>query len=239
MLALPRRYLLICGSLFMSYTVGLYMAIGFAHDRRTTILVGLVNYLWPALVFVFSIPILGKRARWFLAPGIALAILGIMLAATSGQTFGISELMAILSSNAFPIVAALVAAISWGLYTNFSRLLHTGEGSAVPLFILSTGIVLLALRLTVHEESHWSPSIGLMLAANVIFPLLLSTIFWEHAVRKGNLLMIASASYLTPVLSTVISSLVLGVTLDARIWIGCALVSSGAVICNLAFLERT
>jgi len=53
-------------------------------------------------------------------------------------------------------------------------------------------------------------------------------------VRTGNMVVLASLSYLIPALSTLISTLFLGVTPTAATWIGCALVIGGAVICGLS-----
>jgi drug/metabolite transporter (DMT)-like permease len=238
MLALPRRYLIVCGSLFVLYVVLLYAAIGSASDRRTTIVVGLVNYLWPALVFVFSIPILGKRPSWLLIPGVALGIGGIFLAVTSGQLLNAADLLAIWKNDGLALVAALIAAVCWGLYTNCCRRFNPGQAGAVPLFILASGVVLAIVRLGVTEQSTLSESVGWLLAANITFPVLLSYVFWERAARGGNLQIVAGASYLTPVLSTIISSSYLNISLDASVWVGCVLVVAGAVICNLSFVNN-
>ena len=52
--------------------------------------------------------------------------------------------------------------------------------------------------------------------------------------QKGDIILVASFSYLTPLLSTTISSLYLGVALTWRLWLGCALIIAGAFACNLA-----
>lgn len=78
----PPRYLLGCGALFAFYTLALYLAIGLAGDRRVTVEAALVNYLWPAAVLLFSVPILGARAKPALILGAAAAFAGIALAAT-------------------------------------------------------------------------------------------------------------------------------------------------------------
>ena len=59
-------------------------------------------------------------------------------------------------------------------------------------------------------------------------------IFWERAMQKGDIILVASFSYVTPLLSTIISSLYLGVALGWRLGLGCALIMAGALACNLA-----
>jgi drug/metabolite transporter (DMT)-like permease len=61
------KYLLICGTTFIFYLVSLYIAIGMAASRQQIVEVGLINYLWPTFILVFSIPILKYRASPWLA----------------------------------------------------------------------------------------------------------------------------------------------------------------------------
>ena len=64
-LKLSRLYLLGCGSLFVFYTAAIYLVVGLAKDREQLLEVALVNYLWPALTILCSLPLLKKRAnRW-------------------------------------------------------------------------------------------------------------------------------------------------------------------------------
>ena len=83
-LQLPRLYLLGCGSLFIFYTAAIYVAVGLAKDREQLLEVALVNYLWPALTVLLSLPLLKKRGSVWLAPGTALALTGIFLVMTQG-----------------------------------------------------------------------------------------------------------------------------------------------------------
>ena len=59
---LSRRYVIGCGALFVLYTVALFLALGLAADRRQTVEVGLLNYLWPTLTILLALLLLGRRA---------------------------------------------------------------------------------------------------------------------------------------------------------------------------------
>ena len=48
MVRLRRAYLIGCGSLFVFYTAAFFLALGLARDDAQALVVGLVNYLWPA-----------------------------------------------------------------------------------------------------------------------------------------------------------------------------------------------
>jgi drug/metabolite transporter (DMT)-like permease len=231
---LPRRYLLGCGALFVVYIAALYLAVGFSADRAQVLAVGLINYLWPGLSLVFSLPILKQRARPWLAVGLLLALAGVWLAMTSGSDLSPAGL---LKEPLLPYLLAFFAAVCWGLYSNLSRLWAAGhDGGGVPLFLLASGLLLGLLRLAIPETSAWSTGMLLRLFYMAIFPGMLAYVLWDQAVRKGEIILVASLSYLTPLLSTLISAVVLNVRPGLSLWVGAGLVICGAVIGKRAIL---
>jgi drug/metabolite transporter (DMT)-like permease len=51
--------------------------VGLAKSREQVLEIALVNYLWPALTILLSLPLLKQRARLWLLPGTELALTGI------------------------------------------------------------------------------------------------------------------------------------------------------------------
>jgi drug/metabolite transporter (DMT)-like permease len=235
---LPRAYLFGCGGLFVAYMVALYLAVGLSATRVQVLVVGLINYLWPGLSLVFSVPILGKRARPLLPVGILLALGGIWLANTGGNPLSPGALLddprALL-----PYGLALFAAVCWGLYSNLSRRWAADNDSgAVPVFLLGSGILLGILRAFSPETTHWSLSAGVELVYMAALPGMLAYVLWDIAVRKGEIILVASLSYLTPLLSTIFSILVLSVQPSAALWLGTVLVIGGAVLCKISIADE-
>ena len=62
-------------------------------------------------------------------------------------------------------------------------------------------------------------------------------VLWEAAMRNGDLVLVSSASFLTPLLSTLLSGWYLGVPVGAGIWASCAFIIIGAVICRRSIRE--
>jgi drug/metabolite transporter (DMT)-like permease len=231
------KYLLGCGGLFTAYMVCLYLAIGFSIDREQAITVGLINYLWPALTLILAVPILRKPARGGrLLLGITVACLGIFLSiGSAGHRFS-WNLLQQQGAAAVSYWLALAAAVLWALYSNLSRRWGTNSsGEAVPAFLLATGIFMFFLTLGIPEEGHWTKRAILNLTYLALVPTSLAYIFWDIAVRRGNFVLVATFGYLTPLLSTWISVIYLGVSARLRLWIACVFVVSGAVVCNWAF----
>jgi drug/metabolite transporter (DMT)-like permease len=181
----------------------------------------------------FSIYLLGKRARWTVAPGILLAFAGMWLASTNGEVLNVAEVLR--PENLGVYLLALAAAVTWGLYSNLSRKWTAGqEGGAVPLFLTISGVVFGLARLFVREP--WAPggALNWELAYMIVFPTMLAYIFWEAAMRKGRIITVVTLSYFIPLLSTLISSLRLGVALRPEIWAAALLIIAGAFVCRLS-----
>ena len=82
--SLPRKYLTVCGLLFTLYNVCFYCAVGWASTEEQVAAVAIVNYLWPPLTIVLSVPILRYRAKMsFVLAGSGIAFLGAALAVWS------------------------------------------------------------------------------------------------------------------------------------------------------------
>lgn len=235
---LPSLYLFGCGALFVFYTVCLYLAVGLAFGREQVIEVSIINYLWPGLTLIFSLPILHKKGRITLIPGVFIAFAGFYLATVQSGMFSWEVFKSNFQVNYFPYLLAFMAAITWALYSNLSRRWagHT-ESGAVPIFLLVTGLILTILRFIFPEESHWTPRVVTELLYMSIFPTFLAYTLWDKAMRKGKIILVVSFSYFTPLLSIIISSLYLQVVVRANLWIACALVITGAVICKFSIYD--
>jgi len=237
---LPILYLIGCGTLFIFYMVCLYLAVGLSFSREQVIEVSIINYLWPGLTLIFSLPILHKKGKIILIPGIVITFAGFYLATVQSGMFSWDVFKGNFQVSYLPYLLAFMAAISWGLYSILVR--HWAghaEGGAVPLFLLGTGLVLIAIRVIFPEESSWTPRVIAELLYMSIFPTFLAYLFWDKAMRKGKIILVISLSYFTPLLSIIISSLYLRVIIKPTLWIACGLVIAGAVICKFSIVDKT
>lgn len=240
-LAMPRTYHLVCGGLMAAYGLCYSAAIGLAHDRQAVLEVGIINYLWPGLTMLLSLPILRRHGSPQLFLGIALAFAG--AAMSIGQSGGFSwqafgrNLLTVSPAH----LLALAGALLWALYSNFNTRLGAGsDGEAAPLHLIGMGAGLFLLRGLLGDRGAWHPTASgwLFLAATALFPVLLGYLFWDMAMRRGRLSIVVPASYATPLLSTLLSVLVLGVHPGTGLWLACGLVIAGAMLCRFPVLRR-
>jgi drug/metabolite transporter (DMT)-like permease len=224
-------YIYGCGALFLIYTTSLYSALSLAANHEQTLEVGLINYLWPGLTVLFSIPILGKKARLGLIPGTLIALAGVFLALTQGTSFNLSSISSNIGRTPLPYFLGGVAAISWALYSNFScRWGGSDSDGAVPFFSLATGLLFLLLAVFFPERSHWDQHVILEI---LIFSSATALAYssWDNAMRKGNMILVAVGSYFIPLFSTLVSSFYLGVSPTPILWLGCIFIILGSITC--------
>jgi drug/metabolite transporter (DMT)-like permease len=235
MLRLPPKYLYGCGALFISCNVGLYLAVGACADRSQTLVVALVNYLWPTLTVALSVPILGRRARAWLPWGCLAAVAGTATAllGDAAVDFGFWAT----GRGLFALAMGLTAAVSWGLYSNLARLWGDPERGAVPLFVLATAAALLVLLLLRPETPRWSVRAVLEAATLGVASLMAAYALWDLGMRRGDHAFLGVCSYFVPVSSTLFSCLYLGVRPGRHVLAGCALVAAGALISSRALRQ--
>jgi drug/metabolite transporter (DMT)-like permease len=234
-----RRYLYGCGSLFIIYMISFYSALGAAVNRQQVLEIGLVNYLWPTLSLLFSVPLLHKRPSLILVPGVFLASAGVFLVATQNTSVSWTGFTTNLILNPKAYFLALLGAVSFGLYSNLTRRWAEGEDSnAVTVFMIATGLVLLGILWIFPENSVWTIRSVLEVAFMGVATAL-SYAFWDVAMRKGNIVLVISCSYMTPLLSTLVVCFYLDVVAGWQLWLGCAFIIAGAILANKSLTSKT
>ncbi len=235
---LPKSFLLKGGLCFLTYFAFLNLAFSVSPSHETDVLLGLINYLWPSLLLLFSIPLQHNRARWrLLLPGVILGISGSALATMKGvDSTGI--LSGFLQA---PLAFGLmfVAAISWALYSNFVRALPVyGLFGGLPLFMLLTSGVLFLVQLGIGPCPVWNIEAICLTLYIAIGPTLLGYMFWQRGMSRGNHILLAALSYLLPASSTIFTGWYLNVTLTWPVITGCTLLILGAVLSKLGVQQK-
>jgi len=223
-------YALWGGACFVLYFTLFCVAHGLATSNDVAIQLGLVNYLWPACILLFSVFLLHRQARWgSLLAGIALGFCGIAASALKGLQ--IESLLESMAANRLAFLLMLVAAVAWGLYSNLARRYHDPQApSGVPLFHLVTGVLWLVVGWVGNRHAAWDAGLAPLLAYATIFPAALGYIFWEIGMRRGDQTLLASCSYGIPLVSTLFSCWYLKVPPGAPLLAGSLLVMAGALL---------
>jgi drug/metabolite transporter (DMT)-like permease len=156
---------------------------------------GLVAYLWPLFIVLFSGLLPGERLRIPHVLGALIAFAGaaiIVLARESGS-----------GGSALGLMLAFLCALTWAGYSVLSRRLGETPTESVTVFCLATAALSLAAHL-IFEETIWPQgALGwLSLAALGIGPVGAAFFTWDIGMKRGDIQLLGVASYAAPLLST-------------------------------------
>jgi drug/metabolite transporter (DMT)-like permease len=211
-----------------------YHALYFTALRKAPpVEAGLIAYLWPLLIVVFSALLPGERLRWFHLAGALLGLAGTALTIAKGS--GIAFESAYLPGY----IAALGCAFTWAGYSILSRRFHHVPTAVVAGFCLATA-VLSALAHLLFETTSWPQGMGQWGAVLGLGLLPVGAAFyvWDHGVKRGDIQLLGAASYLAPLLST-LALIVSGYAdLTAKTAFAALLITAGAVLASKELLRK-
>lgn len=226
----PRPYLLLGSLLFVSYEICLSLSLGYANTRLQAIEVGMINYLWPCFTVLMALVFNGQKARWWLLPGLLLSLFGIGWIMSGEGGWSPAQMLENVRSNPLSYLLAFGGAVIWALYCNLTKKIAQGHNGVV-LFITLTALALW-LKYAFSSEN------GMQFTLPVTLTLLCAGMAmgagyaaWNVGILRGNMTLLATASYFTPVLSAVFAALVLNTALTANFWQGVVMVTAGSLIC--------
>ena len=186
---------------------------------------GLLNYLWPLLIVLFSSLLPGERLLPHHIIGAVLGLLGTVLlfAGDRNDSFTPAQVPG--------LVAAFVAAFVWAAYSVMSRKLRSVPTDAVAGFCLVTAL-LAAMVHGMTEVTVWPEGIlqWLAVAALGIAPVGAAFYAWDIGMKRGDIRVLGAASYATPLLSTGFLMMAGFARPSVNIAIAAVLISGGGLI---------
>ncbi len=189
---------------------------------------GLVNYLWPLLIVLFSALLPGERLRGAHVAGALLGFAGVaVLIAGRGALDARPEHLP-------GYLCAAAAAFVWGAYSVLSRRFGEVPTDAVAGFCLATSALSLVCHL-LFETTVWPASTAQWLAilALGIGPVGAAFYVWDIGMKRGDIRLLGVASYAAPVLSTLILVLAGYAEPTLTLALSCALIVAGALVATL------
>jgi drug/metabolite transporter (DMT)-like permease len=224
----PIAWIVGVGGLF-GYHALYFLALRFAPPAEA----GLLNYLWPLLIVLFSSLLPGER---LLAHHIVGALLGLagtvlLLMGSGGSGFEAGQLPG--------LFAAFVAAFVWSSYSVMSRRLKAVPTDAVAGFCLATAVLAAIVHLLL-ETTVWpeTPAQWLAIIALGVGPVGAAFFTWDIGMKRGDIRVLGAASYATPLLSTAFLILAGFARPTATIAIAAILIAGGGLIAAKDMLRK-
>ena len=194
---------------------------------------GLIAYLWPLLIVVFSALLPGERLRWFHLAGALLGLGGSALLITGGDSLGFK------SQYALGYGAAAACALTWATYSVVSRRFGHVKTDTVGWFCGASAVLGLIAHL-VFEKTVWPAGAGQWLAvlALGLGPVGLAFFVWDHGVKRGHIQALGVFSYAAPLISTLMLIAFGAADLTRAVAIACAAIVGGALLASKDLLRR-
>ncbi|MBR9650734.1 aromatic amino acid exporter YddG [Thalassovita aquimarina] len=192
---------------------------------------GLIAYLWPLLIVLFSGLLPGERLK----PGHFLGgIIGFLGAALIIQGGGSG-----FDAAALPgYLLALGCALTWSGYSVLSRRVGTAPTESVAVFCIATAILSVLLHLAIEDTVWPQGAIGWGSALALgLGPVGLAFYVWDIGVKRGDIQLLGVSSYAAPLLSTLA---LVGFGIAAPSWtlgLAAVLITGGAALAARASLS--
>lgn len=198
---------------------------------------GLIAYLWPLLIVLFSGLLPGESLRPLHVLGALLAFAGAALI-VGGRLFesGDVALAGQISGQAMTGYGlAFLCALTWSAYSILSRRLGQVPTAAVAVYCIATA-VLSAVAHGFWEQTVWPEDIlgWAAVTALGLGPVGLAFYTWDYGVKKGNIQLLGTASYAAPLLSTLLLVLAGLARADIRLLLAAGLIAGGAALAAIA-----
>ena len=194
---------------------------------------GLVNYLWPLLIVLFSALLPGERLAAHHVVGALLGLAGtVLLFAGRGLSGSLLTYLPGLS-------AAFAAAFIWGAYSVLSRRLAAVPTDAVAGFCAATSL-LAAICHRLLEQTAWPQTSAQWFAviALGIGPVGAAFYTWDIGMKRGDIRVIGAAAYATPLLSTGLLILAGYAEMATALVVAAILIAGGGLIAAKDMLSR-
>lgn len=241
--AIPKKYFISATILFVVYELCFSYAIALAQSPQQAIEISLVNYLWPSMTITALILFKELKFNPFVVLGLAVSLSGIVLIQTGNGAFSWSSVFDNIMANPVSYVLAFLGAALWSLYCVITKKYSNGHNPIALFFIVITA-VLWSKMYFLHSmpalPSLEFDTLFCMLAVSIVTALGYAA--WNIGIIKGNITLLVTLSYFSPLISSVFSMLILQTHLAAAFWHGAILVTLGSFICwistNWAYLKE-
>lgn len=194
---------------------------------------GLIAYLWPLLIVVFSALLPGERLRWFHVAGAAMGLIGTIVLVTRGGGFSFDP-------RYLPgYGASLVCALTWSSYSLLSRRYAAVPTDLVTAFCAATAALSLACHLAL-EQTVWPETGGQWLAivGLGLGPVGAAFYLWDIGMKKGRIQVLGACSYAAPLLSTLILIAAGFGEPTWRVGLACLLITGGALLASKELFSK-
>jgi len=192
----------------------------------------IINYLWPLMIILFSIPILKEKMTLRKIVAVLLSFFGLVVIVTHGN-------FTTIEMESLPgVLACIGAAICFGLFSVINKRKNYNQFTAMMLFFAVTAALSgIAFLIGGEFQALNVPQVGgllwLGISANAI-----AYLAWALALKDGDTAKISNLAYIIPFLAIILSVILLGENVYIYSIVGLVFIILGIVIQNFNFNRK-
>lgn len=188
---------------------------------------GLIAYLWPLLIILFSALLPGEKLLKRHIFGGLLGLAGAILIVSKGRSLSFDP------QYSFGYLMACICALTWSAYSVLSRRFSSVPSETVTGFCAVSALLALVAHL-VLETTLWPENAGQWLAVMGLGlgPVGLAFYVWDYGVKHGDIQILGAISYAAPVLSTLALLLFGYGAFTWHVAVAVFLVTAGAIVAS-------
>jgi drug/metabolite transporter (DMT)-like permease len=190
---------------------------------------GLINYLWPLLIVLFSSLVSREKLNPIHIAGALCGFMGVTILILGRGTVSFN------SADWPGYGLAFAAALVWAAYSVTSRRFSNVPTDAVAGFCLVTSCLSILCHLAFEQSvrpSHAAPWLALL--ALGVGPVGLAFYLWDVGVKHGDIRFLGAASYSAALLSTIALVLEGYAEATSTLALSCLLIVAGALLAGFA-----
>jgi drug/metabolite transporter (DMT)-like permease len=190
---------------------------------------GTLNYIWPIILVLLSVPLLKQRLHWLSLVAIFISFTGILIISTEGN------LTTLEFKEPLGVLLAIGSSIFWALFWIFN--LKDQRDEVVKLFMnFVFGSFYVLIALVIYSGFHPINVKGLAGAFYIgLFEMGLTYVLWLRALKLApNTAIISNLVYLSPFISLIIIRNVIGEKILLSTVTGLALIICGIIVQHLS-----
>jgi len=199
-----------------------YLVLLKAYDLLRAQEAGTLNYIWPLVMTLLSIPILKQKISWKGIVAIFISFTGLVTISTRGR------ILALDFSDPFGVALAVGSAFIWGFYWIYNVKDHRDTLQKLLLNFIF-GLIYISVYISLKGIDFAPPQKGLLGSVYIgIFELGITFIIWLNALSKSETTAkVSQLIYLSPFISLFFIQFVAGEKIITATIIGLILIITG------------
>ncbi len=193
-----------------------------------------LNYLWPVMLVLLSVPLLGQKLKLKSIISLIVGFIGVYIISTQGNLFGFEI------KSPLGVVLAAGSSVIWALYWIYNKKNKSNE--VVKLFWnFIFGYVYILIAMFLYSDFYIPPLNGSLAVVYIgLFELSIPFFFWMKALdyTKSND-KISNLVFLSPFLSLIFINLILKEEIFYTTFVGILFILGGIFIQQLKYKRKS